>query len=383
MNSVVSCLLGTTSPPNAHGFRSGWTMTLVMPDTLKTAALCVHLALVAGALGQGTITALPGGPAAITPDGSTVVGAFGPTGSATIYRWTAAGGAEAIGGSMSGGPWVTGVSADGAVVVARSIVQGHRWTAAGGWQNYYNGGLAEVNGVSADGSVAVGGVRAVAPGQQVTAVRFNGLNSYEVIGPQGSWATGVSADGSVVCGYRMDAQDRPSLTRWDAVSGFTDLGSLPSASSPWSSPRAISGDGGTIVGLSNGDNTLEAVYWRAGTGFVSLGVPPPNQTLEPVAVSYDGSVIVGNRVTNGNLAPFYWSQATGAVDLQQLLLSHGAPVQGWSLRVVNGVSADGMTIIGGGVDPTGQTTGFIATIPAPATLLMLSALIVVRRRRRL
>jgi probable HAF family extracellular repeat protein len=307
-----------------------------------------------------------------------VVGAFGPLESRTIYRWTRQGGIEPIGSSTPGGPWVSGVSANGGVVVARLWVGAQRWTAGDGWQNYYNGGPADVRGVSADGSVAVG---VVAPNHQVTAARFTGLNTYQVIGPVGSWATGVSADGSVVCGHHTDAQDRDSMFRWDAVSGFVDLGSMPWASSPWSDATAISGDGSTIIGLGNGDNTQEGFYWRAGTGFARLGIVPPGQTLVPTAVNYDGSVIVGRNDGPTDTAAFYWSQATGLVDLQQLLLSNGAAVQGWRSLEATGVSADGMTVIGGGFDASGQLTGFIATIPAPATLLALSALVVLRRRR--
>ena len=161
-----------------------------MPNTLKTMAVFAHLTVAAGALGQATITPLPSWPAAITPDGSTVVGSFGTNDAQTIYRWTAQGGVVPIGAATSLGPWVTGVSADGGVVVALSVDQGYRWTAADGWQTYFNGGFATARGVSADGSVAVG---AVAPNHQVTAVRFTGINSYQVIGPLGSWATGVSA----------------------------------------------------------------------------------------------------------------------------------------------------------------------------------------------
>jgi hypothetical protein len=81
-----------------------------------------------------------------------------------------------------------------------------------------------------------------------------------------------------------------------------------------------------------------------------------------LAVSGDGSLIAG--IGGGEAA--VWTAGGGTQSLFELLLAGGAPVSGWSLLDITGVSADGLTLAGNGLDPMGQPQGFIATIPAPA-----------------
>ena len=49
----------------------------------------------------------------------------------------------------------------------------------------------------------------------------------------------------------------------------------------------------------------------------------------------------------------------------------GVNLNGWQLKYATGVSADGMTIVGYGTNPDGNTEGWIATIPEPCTLALL------------
>jgi len=56
---------------------------------------------------------------------------------------------------------------------------------------------------------------------------------------------------------------------------------------------------------------------------------------------------------------------------------------GWTLSQATGISADGLTIVGFGNNPSSQNEAWIATIPKQATLLLLAlgAAAILRRRK--
>jgi uncharacterized membrane protein len=184
-----------------------------------------------GLLGSGEFA--QSGASAVSADGSIVVGATdsdeggGGYGTPEVaFRWTAAGGMEALGWlddyvSRSG---ASDISADGSTVVGSSLVHevgggyvyhGFRWTAAGGMRDIGQPGCGQaVNpvGVSADGSVIIGTVECGPHGQSafiwtpslglVDLIQFAQMR-YGV--DFGSWAlfgaTGISDDGRVIVGY--------------------------------------------------------------------------------------------------------------------------------------------------------------------------------------
>lgn len=103
------------------------------------------------------------------------------------------------------------------------------------------------------------------------------------------------------------------------------------------------------------------------------------------AVSADGSVVVGlSNVDTGSNA-FIWDAINGMQNLQAMLVSQlGLDLTGWVLHEATGISADGLTIVGFGINPDGFAEAFIAVIPSPGALglLAVAGLCGGRRRRR-
>jgi len=97
-------------------------------------------------------------------------------------------------------------------------------------------------------------------------------------------------------------------------------------------------------------------------------------------VSADGSVVVG--MTNGRA--FVWDENAGKQYLHNLLEDDfGLDLTGWILESAYGVSGDGTTIVGSGINPQGDKEGWIVVIPEPGTLslLALGGVALLRRRR--
>jgi len=100
------------------------------------------------------------------------------------------------------------------------------------------------------------------------------------------------------------------------------------------------------------------------------------------AANGDGSVIVGRGVAARGVEAFYWSKSLGMVNLQDHLISLGASIpDGWILSEAHAVSADGLVIAGWGYHG-GFREGWVATLPEPTSVALLSAagLIIVGRR---
>lgn len=238
--------------------------------------------------------------------------------------------------------------------------------------------------VSADGSTIVGygyssnGTEAFT--RAVSGGAFVGLGALSQSN-FASWAYGVSADGSVVVGASLSGAQETQAFRWTQSGGIAGLGFLPSPASltKYSIAEAVSADGSVVVGESrsnNSQNGLEAFRWTSSGGMVGLGdLPGGSFQSFAYAMSASGTVIAGRATIDGPVGPFgggsaprafVWDVQNGMRDVQQVLSDAGAPVAGWNLQEVRGVSADGRTLVGTGVDPQGSTQAWIATLPAPS-----------------
>ena len=89
-------------------------------------------------------------------------------------------------------------------------------------------------------------------------------------------------------------------------------------------------------------------------------------------------------LSGGGTIATIWTPALGMERLDSYLSRNGIQVpSGWTLLKATAVSADGMTIAGWGRNASAGSEGFVVTIPAPSSLLALTAssLLATRRRR--
>lgn len=332
---------------------------------------------------------------AISADGSTVIGSSATVGAddeffLSSFRWTAADGMIALPKTASDIPasYATDVSADGSVIVGLEVKAGGASTQAFIWKEgaiqsipYLaptNYGIA--SSVSADGTLVVG----------------SGPDSFRwtaVVGTIGlplqlnetsTDATGISADGSVITGSFSDENDDRRAFRWTA--GGAE--SLVIADAAQSRASGISADGSTIAGvyLSQATAADVAFVWKeAGVVLLSSLSLEEGVVTEAYALSADGGLAVGE--SDGRAA--IWDTATGNVfDLQQLLIATGyTGLDNWNLTAANGISDDGLSIVGSGINPDGDTEAWIVrfdTVPEPsaAALLALATSGLAFRRRK-
>jgi uncharacterized membrane protein len=243
-----------------------------------------------------------------------------------------------------------GVSNDGLVVGQTSNEKAFRWTQAEGMVSLGVGGTAScAYGVSADGSVVVGYRRVDIGGDE--AFRWSQLSGTTVLpsDPGHAKADAVSADGSVVVGW---VSERAS--RWTQDTGLLDLGCL---GDDWLSyAHDVSADGSVVVGRNGCCGDEKAFRWTETGGMVAL----PGGIGDACGVSADGSVVVGEGWVDpgGPWVPwgwhaFRWTQATGSADLGHL---PGDPDRGYFPEDVSG---DGSVVVGVGDATAGDQVAFI------------------------
>jgi probable HAF family extracellular repeat protein len=160
------------------------------------------------------------------------------------------------------------------------------------------GNWSEAYGVSADGSVVVGGADNAAG--QTRAFRWTaagGMQDLGTLGGRRSEAYGVSADGSVVVGVADNAAGQERAFRWTAARGMQDLGTL---GGNWSEAYGVSADGSVVVGVAeNAPWQGRAFRWTAASGMEDLNITyahlltDGSKLREARAISPDGRYIVG------------------------------------------------------------------------------------------
>lgn len=317
---------------------------------------------------------------AVSADGSTAVGSAPTSQGSRGFRWTAATGLSEFDNPAF---YPQAVSSDGSVVVG-AAGQAARWTSASGvvLQGFPASGFTRsslLDGISADGQIACG----IAAHHHVLdhcyfwdipydLLRTRAFVQFEPQGPlnllepfpedNSSIASAVSADGSIVVGASIfqetcQGEYRGAACMWIGQGPAIRIGIHYSAAT------AVSADGSIIVG--NFGN--RAVRWTAGNGMTDLGdLSGSWNYYGPSAVSGDGSIVVGVAQRENENAAFIWDQTHGMRAVREVLTNeHGIDLTTWRLQWATGVSADGRTIVGNGVNPTGQSEAWIAFLGDP------------------
>lgn len=201
-------------------------------------------------------------------------------------------------------------------------------------------------------------------------------------GLHGSFATDVSADGTIVIGGSNTPLGEQGFV-WDEVRGMRRLGRLSPEAPGHSDAIAISADGSTIVGrdVVVGDDlqtlSMEGFVFNEAAGMQRLtGDLDRWSDTVLTDVSADGSIAVGigYGTTAGNLAgeAFVWDARHGVRLLEDLLAELGVPTHGWSPTDALGISDDGRTIVGMARGPGDRPSPFIAVIPEPGTAILIA-----------
>ncbi len=319
------------------------------------------------------------------------------------FVWTAPGGRLDFGGP--GTPPVTGVygmSSDGAVVAGAMGPQipnltPYRREGTGAFQNLGllpNAVMGYARGVSGDGAIVVGTCEytfnpSSVLGQAFRWTESGGSQGLGYLRPNGtlSQANAISRDGSTIVGISQDDGSIGDVEafRWTSAGGMVALPSLPGGGvDDWDRALAVNADGSVIVGSSDvpGTNRTHAVRWTS-QGIQDLGVVPGYLRSAAYAVDDSGTVVGGASFT-GNFVASVWTPSTGMVRLTDYLASFGVSTPaGFQAFYVYAVSGDGLTFGGlGRWTATGLHEGFVATIPAPMTSLVLLAPLLRSRRGR-
>ena len=279
---------------------------------------------------------------AVSGDGTMVLGNGGGG-----FVWTRATGVQNFPCCASG------LNADGSVIVgySGSGYYAYVWNSAGSVSlGVLPGDLeSQAAAVSADGSVVVGESD---NDYTYNAFRWTSAGGMINLGGVNAHAAGVSADGAVVVGG-----SGVTAFRWTSAGGLEDLGGLMSGGE--SGATAVNADGSVVVGNASFKGGAIAFRWTSASGMVGLGAMPAGTYGSASAVSADGSVVVGSYSNRA----FLWTDAWGVLDLQTFLAGLGLNLTGWTLTTANGISTDGLTIVGTGIGPSGRMEGWIATVP--------------------
>jgi len=288
---------------------------------------------------------------AVSANGSVVVGAANDSnGNPRAFRWTIQTGIQDLG--TLGGDWseATDVSADGSVIVgwsydANNIYRAFIWTDGTGMQDLGAGDYSKAYGISDDGSAIIVDIYPSA----YRWTQAGGLVDLGTLGGSSSSATGISANGSAICGHSYVSAGDPYAFLWVDGTGMQQIGTY------YSFALGISGDGNTATGFETGSaGFYKAFRWTQSGGF-EFGIA--GNFSQGNAVSGDGSIIVGNF---GDGA-FRFSNAGGLESLN--LVYSSLLTTGSELSTALHISYDGQFITGKGINSTtSRNEGYLLAV---------------------
>ena len=178
-------------------------------------------------------------------------------------------------------------------------------------------------------------------------------------GKKQSIALAISADGKTIVGHSSSENGTEAFTWSDTqMVGLGSLGGERFVSRAF----AVSADGNVIVGDSICEKGPQAFRWTKESGMQGLGELPGGEFQSKAdGVSADGQTIVGTATSENGSEAFVWTAKAGMRSLEKLLKQQNL-IEGWHLQEACCVSGDGKTIVGIGLNPKGESAGWIVTI---------------------
>jgi uncharacterized membrane protein len=305
----------------------------------------------------------------VSDDGSTVA----VTSGSYAFRWTEEDGFEALflpnGDPLQGS--IAAISGDGSTIVgsyseSAAAIRAFRTSGTGvqPLDGFEQGGVASITyafDVSANGNIVVG-----QHGPFPTELdAFTWQAGTPTFIADNASANAVSAEGSVVAGTAA-VPAAPFGTKSHAFRLGNGSFFLPSSDNTSSSATAISPDGSVVVG-SQRTGFVDAVGFRWTSDDLVYVIPEDESVsggpLTPLGVSQEGEIIVGTA--NYGTEAFIWTEENNlAVRLYDFLeeAGLGSDLEGWRLRDAVAVTPDGLTIVGNGINPQGRLEGWIAKL---------------------
>jgi len=206
----------------------------------------------------------------------------------------------------------------------------------------------------------------------------------------GAEARAVSPDGSTVL---ISLENLPVSKNylWSQANGFTELISENNGNRVVLSE--MSGNQQYFAGIQmiggEYDQINQGLIWSEDSGLVLFDMLEGRESCAPMDMSFDGSVVVGMAWDLMQWLPssraFIWTSQDGIQLLSDVLANNYGlmdPLSGWTLTSATGISADGRTICGYGINPDGNQEGWVVTIPEPMSLLLLGVGCLFLRRNR-
>ncbi len=314
----------------------------------------------------------------VTPDGQHVVG----TSNGSLWIWSAATGTQLLTSPDWFNTFTAGVCDDASTVVSAAINPGSGLAEpilvdTGTGTITYLGGVAGATGcdtslatawdISGDCSKVVGlsWDGCIASGFEWTA----GGGVVSLGGPGGGFSSRASAiarDGSAIFGFYehpINGCRRP--VKWQAP----NVPELFLGAETCGEATASTTDGSVIVGaaippLEFSERAFR--YQTTGDMVTYLGtINPWDERSLGNAVS-DNGIVVGVSGTFGpfgSLEAFIWTETEGMRSLKQVLLDAGlSGLSGYQLVTALGITPDGQTIVGQGVDPSFNTIAWVVSL---------------------
>ncbi len=225
----------------------------------------------------------------------------------------------------------------------------------------YNSGW----GINGSGDAVVG-MQYMSSYANYKAFKWTETGGYELIGnvhPQGSRASGISANGATVYGWAQMSFPRTPAIWKDGQMILVD-------NTQGGESFGASADGNYVTGKLGNNGFL----WSPDQPLVTFPNSINTGSMSPTCVTNDGSIFGFN---NTAWPPVPWMRRAFARDNQGNMItfndyaeSRGLPnAQNWTFYSINHVTPDGNKFIGAGITPEGQDISFLMEFPVGTTVL--------------